>query len=215
MVVSLGPGKFYGSALPRPRFYTDVQLNDERVDPPTSVLDPLLQWATEAHWSMGGLSFKRHRLQGRIEGNVKKLRAERERIENEKINTSSPLQEKKGSNPVSPLPAPIAVKRRRYVAASLDDEENGDFDDGVRRKLKDDFDRAATEKEVREPVTAFGRRLAKVASKTRSERLGNGNGNEDANKGKELKGKKKRKTNDKEKDATPVLRTSPRLAKRG
>ncbi|KAL0443974.1 UNVERIFIED_CONTAM: hypothetical protein Slati_2120100 [Sesamum latifolium] len=67
MVVALGPGKFYGSSLPRPRFYTDVKLNDERVDPPLPVMDPLMAWAQEAHWSMGGLSFKRHRLQGRIE----------------------------------------------------------------------------------------------------------------------------------------------------
>ncbi|KAK6919072.1 hypothetical protein RJ641_017494 [Dillenia turbinata] len=213
MVISLGPGKFYGRALPRPRIYADVQYNDERVDPPTSVLDPLLEWANEAHWSMGGLSFKRHRLQGRIEGNVKKLRAEREKIEKGKINTSSPVQEKRGSESLSPPPAPIAVKRRRYVAASSDDEENGDFDYLVRRKLKDDFDRAVTE-EVGNPVTAFGRRLAKVASKTRSERLGNGNGKEDSDKGKELKGKRKGKTNDKEKGGSDVLRTSPRLAKR-
>ena len=62
------PAKFYGSSLPRPRIYTDVKFNEERVDPPVPVLDPLLAWANEAHWSMGGLSFKRLRLQGRIEG---------------------------------------------------------------------------------------------------------------------------------------------------
>ncbi|KAG6429625.1 hypothetical protein SASPL_107677 [Salvia splendens] len=60
MVVQLGPGKFYGSSLPRPRFYTDVKLNSERVDPPPSVTDPLMSWAQEAHWSMGGLNVKRH-----------------------------------------------------------------------------------------------------------------------------------------------------------
>ncbi|XP_074591056.1 uncharacterized protein LOC141846931 [Curcuma longa] len=75
MVVALGPGRFYGSSLPRPRFFAD----DERVDPPAPVSDPLLSWANEAHWSMGGLSFSRHRLQGRIEGSIKKLRAQQEK----------------------------------------------------------------------------------------------------------------------------------------
>ncbi|KAJ0961443.1 hypothetical protein J5N97_000192 [Dioscorea zingiberensis] len=78
MVVALGPGKFYGSSLPRPRFYSDVKLAPERVDPPASVMEPFLEWAREAHWSMGGLSFQRHRLQGRIEGSIKKLRAQSE-----------------------------------------------------------------------------------------------------------------------------------------
>ena len=79
MVVALGPGRFYGSALPRPRFFDDVTLNAERVDAPSSVLDPLLDWAREAHWSMGGHCFKRRRLQGRIEGSIQKLRAETEK----------------------------------------------------------------------------------------------------------------------------------------
>lgn len=87
MVVALGPGKFYGSSLPRPRFYENP--NGERVDPPVSVMDPLMSWAEEAHWSMGGLSFKRLRLQGRIEGNIKKLRSEKEKIE-KKAKKSAP-----------------------------------------------------------------------------------------------------------------------------
>ncbi|KAG9456916.1 hypothetical protein H6P81_001424 [Aristolochia fimbriata] len=74
MVVPLGLGKFYGSSLPRPRFYSDVKLNEERVDPPLPVMEPFLSWAREAHWSMGGLNFKRVRLQGKIEGNISKLR---------------------------------------------------------------------------------------------------------------------------------------------
>lgn len=74
MVAALGAGKFYGSSLPRPRFYTDVKLNGERIDPPLPVMDPLMAWAEEAHWSMGGVSTTRRRLQGRIEGNVSKLR---------------------------------------------------------------------------------------------------------------------------------------------
>ena len=69
MVVALGPGRFYGSGLPRPRFFPG-----DRVDPPVSVTDPLLAWAQEAHWSMGGLGVKRLRLQGRIEGSIDKLR---------------------------------------------------------------------------------------------------------------------------------------------
>lgn len=74
----LGPGKFYGSSLPRPRYYTSEKPNWERIDPPTSVLDPFLSWANDAHWSMGGLSFKRQRLQGKIEGNISKLRSQME-----------------------------------------------------------------------------------------------------------------------------------------
>jgi hypothetical protein len=69
MVVALGPGQFYGSSLPRPRFFPG-----DRVDPPASVTEPLLAWAQEAHWSMGGLGVKRLRLQGRIEGSIDKLR---------------------------------------------------------------------------------------------------------------------------------------------
>ncbi|XP_039135220.1 uncharacterized protein LOC120272460 [Dioscorea cayenensis subsp. rotundata] len=78
MVVALGPGKFYGSSLPRPRFYSDVKLSPERIDPPPPVMEPFLEWAREAHWSMGGLSSQRHRLQGRIEGSIKKLKAQAE-----------------------------------------------------------------------------------------------------------------------------------------
>ncbi|XP_047061531.1 60S ribosomal protein L22-like [Lolium rigidum] len=69
MVVALGPGRFYGSGLPRPRIFPG-----DRVDPPAPVTDALLCWAREAHWSMGGLGAKRLRLQGRIEGNLVKLR---------------------------------------------------------------------------------------------------------------------------------------------
>ncbi|KAF9588093.1 hypothetical protein IFM89_007334 [Coptis chinensis] len=79
MVISLKPAKFYGSSLPRPQIYTDIKFNEERVDPPLSILDPLLDWAKDAHWSMGGLSFKRVRHQGKIEGNIKKLRVECEK----------------------------------------------------------------------------------------------------------------------------------------
>ncbi|XP_057791248.1 uncharacterized protein LOC131008381 [Salvia miltiorrhiza] len=31
MVVALGPGKFYSSSLQRPRFYTNVKFNNERI----------------------------------------------------------------------------------------------------------------------------------------------------------------------------------------
>ncbi|XP_039035780.1 uncharacterized protein LOC120172374 [Hibiscus syriacus] len=110
MVVPLGPGKFYGSSLPRPRIYTETRFNSERVDPPVPVLDPLLSWANEAHWSMGGLSFKRLRLQGRIEGNVKRLKAQREKLLNEK------------DDDPSPPPAPMAIKRKRFFDLIDDDD---------------------------------------------------------------------------------------------
>jgi hypothetical protein len=57
MVVALGPDRFYGSGLRRPRFYPG-----DRVDPPASITDPLLDWACKAHWSMGGFDVKNLRL---------------------------------------------------------------------------------------------------------------------------------------------------------
>ncbi|XP_054790607.1 uncharacterized protein LOC129296035 [Prosopis cineraria] len=134
MVVSLGPGKFYGTSLPRPRIYNDVKFNDHRVDPPVPVADPFMSWANEAHWSMGGLSLKRLRLQGKIEGNVNKLRAEREKLF-KKLNRSpvaasipfGPKSENvvggKRASPVSPPPAPVPAKRRRFLA--MIEEDNG------------------------------------------------------------------------------------------
>ncbi|KAK3446065.1 uncharacterized protein LOC104440761 [Eucalyptus grandis] len=174
MVVPLGPGKFYGSSLPRPRFHKD---GADRVCPPVPVLDPLLSWANEAHWSMGGLSFQRLRLQGRIEGSIQKLRAERERsvramakISKAKSKASDlkpskpPVDDggRKRAGSVSPPPAPVAAKRRRYVALVDDSEEEDEEDEAERkgeesevreekkrpaRKLYEEFDRVAKESE--------------------------------------------------------------------
>ncbi|KAG4152786.1 hypothetical protein ERO13_D04G142900v2 [Gossypium hirsutum] len=166
MVVSLGPGKFYGSSLPRPRIYTDTKFNPERVDSPVPVLDPLLSWAYEAHWSMGGLSFKRLRLQGRIEGNVKRLKAQRKKLlkdtPDRSLNLKKSLRGDEDDEDVSPPPAPVAVKRRRFLDLNDDDdtesENKGDDEEevtvakrkkkrvlrnGAVRKLGDDFERVA------------------------------------------------------------------------
>ncbi|KAL4293036.1 hypothetical protein HN51_043522 [Arachis hypogaea] len=175
MVVSLGPGKFYGTSLPRPRIYTDVKFNDHRVDPPVSVADPLMSWAREAHWSMGGLSFKRLHLQGKIEGNVDRLRAQLESLSHSGAQSQSPPPHFKptlsrGSKRPAvdsppPPPAPIAPKRRRLTALIEEDEENEEGkEEEVRvkakskakdskrcvgrrlvKKLGDDFDRVASE----------------------------------------------------------------------
>nr|GMD85826.1 protein pxr1-like [Ipomoea batatas] len=208
MVVALGPGKFYGKSLPRPRIYTDVKFNEERVDPPVPVFDPLMSWAEEAHWSMGGLSFKRHRLQGRIEGNISKLRAEHEK-QVKKLKKNSPS---KSSSPAtgfytpSPPPAPIAVKRKRRL---IDEEEEEGSDEARRgwpaRKLGDDFDRVAYESglidsDAEETIAARTRRQkaekaaveAEVVTKVKSKGL------------KRLKKGVKKSVN----------RSSPRLAKR-
>ncbi|XP_047949380.1 uncharacterized protein LOC125195246 [Salvia hispanica] len=104
MVAALGLGKFYGGSLPRPRFYS----GGERIDPPVPVMDPLIAWAEEAHWSMGGVSTTRRRFQGRIEGNVDKLRVQRD----------DALFKKSGYKHKSP-----AVIKRRRVAVLVDDEE--------------------------------------------------------------------------------------------
>ncbi|XP_047306803.1 uncharacterized protein LOC124910227 [Impatiens glandulifera] len=165
MVVALGPGKFYGSSLPRPRFYTDVKFNDERVDPPAPMLDPFLSWANDAHWSMGGLNFKRVRLQGRIEGNIKRLRAQREKFKKKKsqlVDSPSPIVDRSiadsSSKVPSPPPAPIANKRRRRLVAAIEEDEEQEIENIVdvfstkkrvlARKLDDEFDRVATDGHV-------------------------------------------------------------------
>uniref|UniRef100_A0A7N0UF55 Uncharacterized protein n=1 Tax=Kalanchoe fedtschenkoi TaxID=63787 RepID=A0A7N0UF55_KALFE len=123
MVVPLGPGKFYGRSLPRPRIYTDVKFNTERVDPPVSVVDPLLSWAHEAHWSMGGLSTKRLRLQGRIEGNITKLRAENEKLAWKKDRASPVKHFNEARRSASPPPAPEAARRKRRYVALIEEPE--------------------------------------------------------------------------------------------
>nr|XP_043625137.1 uncharacterized protein LOC122596591 [Erigeron canadensis] len=188
MVIALGPGKFYGSSLPRPRYYTDIKYNTDRVDPPVSVLDPLMSWAEEAHWSMGGLSFKRHRLQGRIEGNVEKLRNQIEKTIIKK-ETQIPLKkaaiskknkgvEKGRGRSLSPPPAP---KRKRKLVGLIDEEEE---DEEIRgkwpiRKLSDEFDLVANktdgvasrtrgrkvEEEVKKSVGKGKKKLRKIGEK--------------------------------------------------
>lgn len=188
MVVALGPGKFYGSSLPRPRIYNDVKFNEQRVDPPVPVLDPLLSWANEAHWSMGGLSFKRLRLQGKIEGNVQKLKKEKEKIEKNSNQRLTPISEskkqsstnggskgkKRGNREDSPPPAPISKKaqRRSILADEDDDDVAGEERESVRRKrrrlvrkLGDDFEMVATQNGVSQEGRSEG-----VASRTRSRR---------------------------------------------
>lgn len=129
MVIPLKPGKFYGGSLPRPRFLSG-KLDEERVDPPLPILDPLLSWANEAHWSMGGLSFQRHRLQGRIEGSIKKLRVQSERSFkpkkfDSKIFESPEISE--SSEETIDVAPPVPVKKKRA------------------RKLMEEFERVAEE----------------------------------------------------------------------
>ncbi|EFH45769.1 hypothetical protein ARALYDRAFT_491941, partial [Arabidopsis lyrata subsp. lyrata] len=193
--VSIRPVTFYGNGLPRPRFFDNPKFNAYRVDPPVSVLDPLLSWARDAHWSMGGLNFTRLRLQGRIEGNVNKLRAQLEKSSPVKLESG---MKKKRSGSESPPAAPIVLKRRRYLDLndSDDDEEVGSEDEGVvriRRKLSDDFDRVAGES-MTKLVEANKKSIkSELVEKTR------------------LKEKKKKidKLN-----KTSSMRSSPRLAKR-
>ncbi|KAF3583940.1 hypothetical protein F2Q69_00027109 [Brassica cretica] len=196
---AIRPVEFYGNSLPRPRFFDNPKFNSHRVDPPLSVLDPLLSWAREAHWSMGGLNFTRLRLQGRIEGNVDKLRAQLEKSTPTNESGDSDLKKRRSDYDYdSPPAAPVAVKRRRYIDLNDDDgdeEEIGSEDEGVariRRKLSDDFDRVAGESKI-EVVKASKKSI------------------ESGSDGKRLKEKKK-KAQKVEETSSP--RTSPRLAKR-
>ncbi|CAH8388637.1 unnamed protein product [Eruca vesicaria subsp. sativa] len=160
--IAIRPVEFYGNSLPRPRFFDNPQFNSHRVDPPLSVLDPLLSWARDAHWSMGGLNFTRLRLQGRIEGNVEKLRAQ--------LEDSSPVSDKhkkkrSGCDSDSPPAAPVVVKRRRFI--DLNDEADEEEIEGVARiirNLSDDFDRVAGESKINKKLIgseSVGKRLNK------------------------------------------------------
>ncbi|KAG7545866.1 hypothetical protein ISN44_As12g012920 [Arabidopsis suecica] len=194
--VSIRPVTFYGNGLPRPRFFDNPKFNGYRVDPPVSVLDPLLSWARDAHWSMGGLNFTRLRLQGRIEGNVNKLRAQLEKSSPVKLESGiSERKKKKRSGSESPPAAPIVLKRRRYLDLNdSDDEEVGSEDEGVariRRKLADDFDRVAGESKTKLVEANKKSIKSELVEKTR------------------LKEKKIEKVN-----KTSSTRSSPRLLKR-
>ncbi|GMG98579.1 hypothetical protein Nepgr_000419 [Nepenthes gracilis] len=179
MVVSLGPGKFYGSSLPRPWIYTDVKLNDERVDPPVPVLDPLISWANEAHWSMGGLSNKRLRLQGRIEGNVDKLRKQREKILKKRKQSVSPInrsgkdssacggQTIPGDNKFSdsPPPAPNARKTRRFTLLVDEDEDfNGLREKEGAEKAEDEAENGGRVRLLRKLARKLGDDFDQVAN---------------------------------------------------
>ncbi|EPS66908.1 hypothetical protein M569_07871 [Genlisea aurea] len=207
MVVALGPGKFYGSSLPRPRFYNDVKYSDERVDPPPPVTEPFMSWAREAHWSMGGLSFDRLRLQGRIEGNVEKLRAQQEktlkRRDSNKQQKSPPEAAKSRSRlkeTPSPPPAPIAIKRRRVVGLVEDDDDEQEAPPrkvrGVVRKLGNEFEKEAAESRPAAPAPT--RNEKEVTMRTKTKKLKKGG----MTVGAAVAG------------AAAAIRTSPRLAKR-
>ncbi|KAG6407052.1 hypothetical protein SASPL_130034 [Salvia splendens] len=218
MVVPLGPGKFYGSSLPRPRFYTDVKLNSERVDPPPSVTDPLMSWAQEAHWSMGGLNVKRHRLQGRIEGSVEKLRAQKEQIFKRtpipkksaaKLTAEEEIHVEIGRSP-SPPRAPVAIKRRRVVGLMDEDEEEEEVvavKRGAVRKLGDDFERVARESVM--ASSSGGEIGGGAAARTRSRVNLSGGG--EGEKRKLVKGG--RKIGGAVVAAAAGIRSSPRLSK--
>ncbi|KAM1275655.1 hypothetical protein ACFX13_026048 [Malus domestica] len=240
---TISPAKFFGNTLPRPRFYADVKFNDHRVDPPADVLDPFLSWANEAHWTMGGLSFKRLRLQGRIEGSVGKLRAQREKIENEKqklaksANGSGRNQPNgKRASSDSPPPAPIVTKRRRFydvISESDEEEQEAEVVKGKRlvKKLVDEFDKVALEADRDNSVSpSKGLSGGSEGASTRRTRSRRSEEEEAAEtvlkvaeevnklsfKDKKLKGKSSKGKENKEKASGIVngTRTSPRLAKR-
>jgi len=119
MVLPLAPGKFYGGSLPRPWIYSDVKFNTERIDPPSPPSAPLLSWANEAHWSMGGLSSKRKRMQGKIEGSIKKLRALEEENEDEAEDLAVPG----GSETSKHSPAHAAVADEDIVGSGMETSE--------------------------------------------------------------------------------------------
>ncbi|KAJ8749229.1 hypothetical protein K2173_018705 [Erythroxylum novogranatense] len=233
MVVPLGPGKFYGSGLPRPRIYTDVKFNVERIDPPASVMEPFLTWAREAHWSMGGLSFERLRLQGRIEGNIDRLRKQKDKQAKLEGSSVSPNPVKHHVQPgangksdkdrkrvasISPPPAPKVAKRRKFVEESEEEEtiERVDSRKQPARKLVGDFDRVAKENVANVTGKMRTRKMVMQEEEdcdvmTVVEEVSRGN-----SKGKKLKSRVKGNNGQEtgSSSAAKVLRTSPRFAKR-
>ncbi|KAJ4776861.1 hypothetical protein LUZ62_061118 [Rhynchospora pubera] len=185
MVLALGPGRFYGSSLPRPRFYPDPKLNSTRVDPPESVIDPLLSWANEAHWSMGGLSFRRLRLQGKIEGSITKLRKSMSpnpkrrktstRFTKERLSRLDEVDEEESES----------ESDEEVYDSDLEEEEEGDGESDVEyeeeeevevvskkrkrvRRLGDEFDRIAEEaKKIEKKENKKGKRKEKEVEKPR------------------------------------------------
>ncbi|RWV81496.1 hypothetical protein GW17_00057079 [Ensete ventricosum] len=220
--MALGPGRFYGKSLPRPRFYADVKMNDERVDPPVPVMDPLLSWANEAHWSMGGKSFKRHRLQGRIEGSIKKLRDQQERAQRRAIISSTPLIAKSSVSGQKPLnlgaldsgSADSAEEEaeQKGSQARIFPSPNGSVDRKRTkvRRLKKEFDRNGAEQ-----MKGLSGEVGGVASRTRCRgqvaeelQIGEEDAIPAATDGKRNTEKKKKKR--KEVDSALPRRTSPR-----
>ncbi|KAG6416905.1 hypothetical protein SASPL_124346 [Salvia splendens] len=73
---------------------------------------------------MSDLSIQRHRLHGRIEGNVERLRAQRDQIfTGSPIPTKSVTKSTEIDASPSPPRAPVAIKRRRIVGLMDGDEE--------------------------------------------------------------------------------------------
>ncbi|MBA0586400.1 hypothetical protein Gorai_017143, partial [Gossypium raimondii] len=172
--------------------------------------------------------FKRLRLQGRIEGNVQRLKAQRDKF----LNNKDPIPKKNNSDAsFSPPPAPVAVKRKRFLDLNDEDVESENEDNeivmnreekrvlrkGAVRKLGDDFERVAKDKDS--GVASGGKRgfsdgigidVMKIVEEVNVE-------------SEEIKKKKKKRivkglkkgTDEVRSGTGTTTRASPRLAKRG
>ena len=133
MVLPLKLTQFYGHSIPRPRVYTDVKFSESRVDPPSSVNDALLSWASNAPWANGGLSQHRLRAQGKLEGSASKLRnlleEEEEEVQVAAVPEAQPESEKTTSK------GHISVKRKK-----IESEEGCHEGEIQKRKMKKEAD---------------------------------------------------------------------------
>uniref|UniRef100_A0A1D1YRJ7 Histone-lysine N-methyltransferase, H3 lysine-36 specific n=1 Tax=Anthurium amnicola TaxID=1678845 RepID=A0A1D1YRJ7_9ARAE len=182
MVVSLGPGRFYGSGLPRPWFHAGVRFSEERVDPPPPVLDPLLRWARDAHWSMGGVSFQRHRLQGRIQGSIKQLRSEAERSAKQQSRHDAETRKRKllaeidaddGDDGGKPSPRRL---RQRPLTIVDDDEGSSSESDQVEETAKHQvtLEEEPSSRPRRKSVRKLGDEFDRVAARSTQEEVAPG-----------------------------------------
>ncbi|XP_057775110.1 uncharacterized protein LOC130994092 [Salvia miltiorrhiza] len=184
-----------------------------------------MAWAEEAYWSMGGLNVKRHRLQGRIEGNVERLRVQREQIfkrspipnKSVKKPAASRRQEDEIDKTPSPPRAPVAIKRRRVVGLLDEDEEEEVVaaKRGPVRKLGDDFERVARESGMASNAGSESGGAAAAAARTRSKSGKTSLSSDEV----ERKGEKKKLVKGGRKIGAAVvaaasgIRSSPRLSK--
>ncbi|KAM3393512.1 hypothetical protein ACQJBY_014306 [Aegilops geniculata] len=149
MVAELGPGRFYGGGLPRPRVFP----GGDRADPPA-----LLSWAREAQWSTGARGGRRLRLQGRIEGSLGRLRR----------------ADALGSDDDDEDGGVAAQEREAVHGKEEEDEESGESEEDVEESGESEDEEESSESEelaLLTPARGLQRKKAVAAASAPSAKL--------------------------------------------